>query len=146
MAAIEDALLNAESTSRFHDPLASEAVRRIAFARGSSDLGLLARELGLSLRQFERRFHASVGLTPKLFSRMQRFIQVFRTLGDSPSNWVDTAVACGYYDQSHLIRDFKDFSGETPAVLLAADADLARHFLERFGMSHSSNTAARQTL
>lgn len=51
-------------------------------------------------------------------------------------------MACGYYDQAHLIRDCKNFSGNTPAVLLAEEADLARHFLTRFGVSHLSNTAA----
>ena len=56
---------------------------------------------------------------------------------------MNTALACGYYDQAHLIRDFKRFSGETPAGLLAPEADLARHFLSRFGMSHSSNTTGR---
>jgi AraC-like DNA-binding protein len=54
---------------------------------------------------------------------------------------VDTAMACGYYDQSHLIRDCKIFTGGTPSLLLAEDADLARHFLRRFGVSHSYNTA-----
>jgi AraC-like DNA-binding protein len=75
---------------------------------------------------------------------LQRFTQVFRALGSDGGRWVDTAVECGYYDQAHLIRDFKRFSGETPAVLLAPEADLARHFLSRFGVSHSSNTAARR--
>ena len=55
---------------------------------------------------------------------------------------MDAALASGYYDQAHLIRDCKDFSGETPAALLAPEADLARHFLSRFGMSHSYNTPA----
>ena len=47
---------------------------------------------------------------------------------------------------THLIRDFKNFSGETPAALLAEDADLARHFLLRFGVSHSYNTVTRRSV
>ena len=62
-------------------------------------------------------------------------------IGQGSANWVDMAIDCGYYDQAHLIRDCKSLSGETPAVLLAEDADLARYFYRRFGMSHSSNTA-----
>lgn len=142
IAPVEAALLCARNTSRSSDAVVPEAVRRIILAKGFAHLAALTREFSLSIRQFERRFDASVGLPPKLFCRMQRFIQVFRVIGQKPGNWVDTAVACGYYDQSHLIRDFKSFSGETPAVLLAEDADLARHFLLRFGMSHSYNTAA----
>jgi AraC-like DNA-binding protein len=123
------------------DPIVAAAVRRIALARGASDLAALARELGVSIRQLERRFRAGVGLSPKLFCRMQRFNHVFRVLSQQTRSWVDTAILCGYYDQAHLIRDCKTFSGTTPAILLAEDADLARHFLLRFGVSHSSNTA-----
>jgi AraC-like DNA-binding protein len=138
VSSAETAILAAKTKA---DVLVAEAVRRITLARGASDLGALARELGLSVRQLERRFEAQVGLPPKLFCRLQRFNQVFRVLQQQPSNWADTAVACGYYDQAHLIRDCKNFSGNTPAVLLADDADLARHFLLRFGVSHSYKTA-----
>jgi methylphosphotriester-DNA--protein-cysteine methyltransferase len=84
---------------------------------------------------------AAVGLSPKLFSRLQRFNHVFRVLETSVSNWAQTAAACGYYDQAHLIRDCKRFSGTTPAKLLAGDGDLARYFYcPEAGMSHSSKT------
>jgi AraC-like DNA-binding protein len=137
IAAVEAALLAVERER--HDGVIEEAVRRITIAKGGSELGALARELGLSVRQMERRFHAAVGLTPKLFCRMQRFNHVFRWLERKPSNWVDAALACGYYDQAHLIRDCKSLSGNTPAILLGEDADLARHFY----VSHSYNTAGR---
>jgi len=140
VAAVEAALLSAEKTSRGGDPLIAEAVRRIIVAKGSTDLAALAKDLGLSTRQLERRFGAAVGLPPKVFCRIQRFTNVFHFLGQPSLDWVGTAFACGYYDQAHLIRDCKSFSGTTPAVLLAEDADLARHFYQRFGMSHSSNT------
>jgi AraC-like DNA-binding protein len=140
LAAIEAALFSAAERSRFADAAISEGVRRITRHRGATNLSRLARELNLSLRQFERRFVAAVGLPPKLFCRMQRFVQVFRVMSEPNGNWVDAALACGYYDQSHLIRDCKRLAGETPAALLADDADLARHFLHRFGMSHSSKT------
>jgi AraC-like DNA-binding protein len=128
------------------DPLVAEAVRRIVAAKGNSDVASLARELGLSLRQLERRFHSVVGLPPKLFCRIQRLNSVLRTLEQPSRNWVETALACGYYDQAHLIRDCNRLTGSTPAVLLAGDADLARHFYQRFGLSHSSNTGRRHFL
>ena len=141
VAAVEAALLAAERTPRDGDLMVAEAVRRMIFAKGTLDIAILARELGLSTRQFERRFDAVVGLRPKLFCRIQRFSQVFGLLTQPSANWAETAIACGYYDQAHLIRDCRSLSGTTPAVLLGEDADLARHFYMRFGMSHSYNTA-----
>ncbi len=150
LAAVESALLSARTTSRGTcrdaDLLVAEAVRRITLHHGASDLAALARELGLSIRQLERRFLAAVGLSPKLFCRIQRFNNVFHKLGQPSCNWVETAIACGYYDQAHLIRDCKDLSGNTPRSLLGEDADLARHFYLRFGVSHSSNTATLDSL
>jgi AraC-like DNA-binding protein len=140
IGAVEAALLSAENAARFEDLFVAEAVRRITLVKGASNLVALAHELGLSLRQLERRFHETVGLPPKLFCRIQRFNNVFRVLGHDSWNWVETAIDCGYYDQSHLIRDCKNLSGNTPAILLAEDADLARYFYRRFGVSHSSNT------
>ena len=142
IAAVEAALLPTRKTSRDVDLLVAQSVRRIALDKGASDLAAVAEELGLSIRQLERRFLAAVGLTPKLFCRIQRFNNVFRVLGQPSRNWVETAIACGYYDQAHLIRDCKDLSGATPESLLGEDADLARHFYLRFGVSHSSNTAS----
>ena len=142
IAAVEAALLSARKTSRDADVLVAQAVRRIILDKGASNLAALAEELGLSVRQLERRFLAAVGLPPKRFCRIQRFNNVFHVLGQPSRNWVETAIACGYYHQAHLIRDCKDLSGNTPQSLLAEDADLARHFYLRFGVSHSSNTAA----
>ncbi len=67
---------------------------------------------------------------------MQRFQRVFREF-ETGGNWVDTALACGYYDQAHLVRDMRQFSGEAPSALVNG-GELARHFL-----SHSSKTAPR---
>jgi AraC-like DNA-binding protein len=143
LAAVEATLLGCTHPG---DPLVAEAVRRIALAKGASGLAGLARDLGLSIRQLERRFRDAVGLPPKVFCRIERFNNVFRVLGQGAWNWVETAMECGYYDQAHLIRDCKDIAGATPASLLAADTDLAFHFYQRFGMSHSYNTARRAAL
>ena len=121
------------------DRLVSEAVRLIEAGGGAVDVGGLASRLGVSTRQLERRFKESVGMSPKLFCRIQRFQRVFQQI-EAGRGWVEAALACGYYDQAHLVRDFRDFSGEAPAALLESD-DLARHFLRYGGVSHFSNTA-----
>ena len=75
----------------------------------------VARELGLSQRRFIQMFSSHIGLAPKLFCRILRF-QRARVLAErlETPDWASLAVACGYFDQSHLIRDFKEFSGSTP--------------------------------
>lgn len=75
-----------------------------------------AKYIGLSQRRFIQVFKEEVGMTPKLFSRVQRFQQA-RTLMDnmSSSDWINIAMECGYFDQSHLINDFRFFSNLSPA-------------------------------
>ena len=74
-----------------------------------------AKHLGLSQRRFIQVFKAEVGMTPKLFSRIQRFQQTRTFIQHNPSpNWADLAVDLGYFDQSHFIREFLEFSGLSP--------------------------------
>ena len=74
-----------------------------------------AKHLGLSQRRFIQVFKAEVGMTPKLFSRIQRFQQTRTLIQQNPSiNWADLAVDLGYFDQSHFIREFLEFSGVSP--------------------------------
>lgn len=113
------------------DPIIDEAVRRLTAAAGACDIAVLARYLGLSTRHLERRFLQRVGLTPKLYARMRRFQSVWAAVECASPTWAAAAIACGYYDQAHLIRDCREFAGEPPAAVLAG-GDLARHFLSHF--------------
>jgi AraC-like DNA-binding protein len=75
----------------------------------------LAAHLGLSQRHFIKLFSNQVGVTPKLFARVQRFQRAADlTRSSSTPDWADIAAACGYFDQSHLIHDFQSLSGLTP--------------------------------
>ncbi|HEY2139102.1 MAG TPA: helix-turn-helix domain-containing protein, partial [Chthoniobacterales bacterium] len=77
--------------------------------------------IGLSERRFSRIFSEQVGLTPKLFQRVRRFQ---RTMASLPSHgrvdWAGTATGNGYYDQAHLINDFRAFSSLTPSDFFAS--------------------------
>jgi AraC-like DNA-binding protein len=78
----------------------------------------IAAHLGLSQRHFIKVFSNQVGITPKQFGRVQRFQRALElTRSSSTPNWADIVVACGYFDQSHLIHDFRTFSGLTPTEL-----------------------------
>jgi AraC-like DNA-binding protein len=79
----------------------------------------LAAHLGLSQRHFIKIFSKQVGVRPKLFGRVQRFQRaVDLTRSNSTPDWAEIAVACGYFDQSHLIHDFQRFSGFSPTEFL----------------------------
>lgn len=79
----------------------------------------LARRVDLSQRRFIEVFTAEVGLTPKLYGRVRRFQRAReRIKSASKPDWVAVAAECGYFDQSHLIRDFSEFAGLTPVAYL----------------------------
>jgi AraC-like DNA-binding protein len=79
----------------------------------------VAREVGICQRRFSKVFAAQVGLTPKVFCRILRFQRV-RTLADQVEkpDWAQIASTCGYFDQSHLINDFQEFSCLSPTEYL----------------------------
>jgi transcriptional regulator GlxA family with amidase domain len=68
----------------------------------------------LSLRQFQRRFKELSGFPPKLYARIIRFGAAMQRYGNNFRSLTDIAYECGYYDQSHFIHDFKEFSGYHP--------------------------------
>jgi AraC-like DNA-binding protein len=92
----------------------------------------VAQRVGLSQRRFIQVFAAEVGLTPKLYGRVRRFQRARRLVGKAAApDWAGIAAACGYFDQSHLIRDFRAFSGLSPTAYLrqASERLLPNHLL-----------------
>ena len=76
----------------------------------------VAGRVGLSQRRFIEVFRAEVGMTPKLYCRVRRFQRALAAAQSaSRPEWARVAAACGYYDQSHLVHDFREFCGFGPA-------------------------------
>jgi AraC-like DNA-binding protein len=91
-------------------------------------IGQVARRVGLSHRYFIEQFKAHVGLTPRLYGRIQRFQAALPLLRDDrPVDWCRLALSCGYYDQAHFNRDFKAFAGLTPTTYRALRTDHLNH-------------------
>jgi AraC-like DNA-binding protein len=75
----------------------------------------VARRVDLSQRRFIHVFTSAMGLTPKRYHRIRRFQRARRQARYTPSpDWADVALECGYFDQSHLIHDFREFAGFSP--------------------------------
>lgn len=90
-------------------------VKLLEHAGGNIPATILAEKACLSLRQFERRFKESVGISPKAFSRIIRFRRLSMILANNPDQSLfDIAFNCGYHDHSHLSKEFKRLSGHTP--------------------------------
>ena len=114
---IEEALLELLNQNG-HDYMVEECLRRIKAHSGQLRVAQLAKDLGLSSRQLTRRFHNTVGLTPKEFARVSRFLHVLRCLSEGQQrSLTETAVACGYFDQAHLNHEFREMAGMAPGEL-----------------------------
>lgn len=112
---LERALVSRLRHSRQHHGAVTIAIETFERTLGRATVREVACRVGLSQRQFIQVFATEVGLTPKLFCRVLRFQHARELIQNLPSpNWTHVAVDCGYFDQSHLIRDFKAFSGLRP--------------------------------
>lgn len=79
----------------------------------------LARQAGLSLRQFERRFDRQIGMGPKMFARVVRFEAAMDCMTRSGADsWADLAYRFGYFDQMHMVHEFAALAGDTPTGTL----------------------------
>ncbi len=117
------------------------AVSRILQSGGQVSIDSLAHDLGLSGRQLGRRFQAEVGLGPKLLCRILRFQRIFSALGRNDESWAGLALDCGYYDQAHLIKDFQQFTGQTPSLLLNQFTAFTEQFTRKHRTSDFYNRA-----
>jgi AraC-like DNA-binding protein len=93
------------------------ALARLARAPADHSIAELSERVGLSTRRFTRLFSMEIGLTPKLYARVTRFQRMLELMREPAADWSQLAQQCGYFDQSHLIRDCKSMSGFTPCEL-----------------------------
>lgn len=90
----------------------------------------LSRWVGFSHKHLVARCRQRLGTTPKLLRRIYRFQAVIeRARGRAAVDWADLALDCGYYDQAHLIRDFRLFAGATPGHYLQWRDDDENHLI-----------------
>jgi AraC-like DNA-binding protein len=93
---------------------------RLTATGGKLPIRRLAGEVGWSHKHLITRFRQQIGLPPKTAARLVRFHAVWRRLADRPPpRWDEIAAECGYADQSHLIRDCRQFTGASPTAFLA---------------------------
>jgi AraC-like DNA-binding protein len=109
-------------------PQVEAAVVSILQSAGRASIDTLAASAELGIRQLERQFQEDVGLAPKTFSRIVRLQAALRRIREGrPLS--DVALACGYYDQAHMTRDFRQLAAMSPGAWQAHPGDLAPLFV-----------------
>lgn len=119
------------------DGLVEHLLSRIRAEKGSTPITQAARESGVDPRTLERRFTSWVGMSPKAYARVVRFKHAYHAFWASRSsaraNSELHSYLDGYYDQSHFIKEFRYFTGSSPAGVLTehrpASIDVTNHLL-----------------
>ena len=106
--------------SRAPNQLVVRAAHVLRATRGAASIARLARDLECSQRHLIATFREHVGVTPKTYARIVRFDHAVKRLRQTDGlRWAEIADASGYYDQAHLIRDFHEFTGQTPGQFVS---------------------------
>lgn len=145
-ADLEDAVFEASSNARrqqlveeflrrrlgitAYRPRFEAAIGEIIRSRGQARVLEVAKQVEWSSRQLEREFRVSVGLSPKAFARIIRFQNLLRLVGEGAlREWASLALEGGYADQPHMVREFREFSGQSPSERQTSSGELGSYFI-----------------
>jgi AraC-like DNA-binding protein len=118
-AVVSIALLDARHRTRAADAPLDRALWAIRRAPSQAAIAKLAASVGLSERQFERRFLERVGIGPKRFARIMRLERALSLAQRADQSQAELAARAGYSDEPHLLREFRALTGLTPKALAA---------------------------
>ncbi len=105
-----------------------EAVEIIDQHKGSISVETVAEQLKISRRYLEKKFLEKVGVSPKFYARIKRFVSLSKEVAYNKNfNWQDIVFEYGFHDQSHLVKEFMEFNQMNPS-----DYHLKHHELIRF--------------
>lgn len=120
--------------NRNQDKLLIQSIYQISNFNGNRTISDLAKSCHLSQKQYIRRFINTVGITPKLYSRIIRFQNIMNLLKMKNFKLLDVAFETGFFDQAHFIKEFKQFTNETP------QSYINNHYSTELGEYFNSNT------
>ena len=107
------------SESKLENAYITEAIRLIRQYGGQVSTEELSRKVFVGERQLQRAFREQFGITPKTYSRLIRFNWAASLLKNPARiNWAEVTYTCGYADQAHFIRDFREFAGASPTAIV----------------------------
>lgn len=119
--ALEKELLRRLNASRMPQIRVSSIAELIVRSSGGVTVEALSESAGVSRQHLSRQFRQYLGMTPKQFCRITRFQALLDRANTSQRvDWSEAAADLGYYDQAHLIAEFKEFTGLSPTQFSAA--------------------------
>jgi AraC-like DNA-binding protein len=119
------------SANPFLEAAADRAVDIIFSKHGMLPVSAISGAVGIGERQLENLFKKYIGLSPKFYARVIRFSYIFTLVQENKQNWSGIAYDASFFDQSHFIRNFKDFTGENPSDYSFDEKNLANFFLQK---------------
>ena len=117
IAIVESFLSKKLAQLHYSENLLTKALRTIWKEEGNITTSCLSKKVYIGERQLQRLFKTTVGISPKLYSRIIRFRMAYEKAQSGRSAWTDVAYHHGYTDQAHFVKDFKTFTGFTPTAL-----------------------------
>lgn len=108
-----------------------KAIDAILSSNGVITVAAMCEQCKLSERQAERLFKKFIGLSPKFYTRVIRFSNIFQVAQEKKLSWSEVGLEAGFYDQAHFIKDFKEFTGEDPSHYFFDEPNLANFFMKK---------------
>jgi AraC-like DNA-binding protein len=123
---LEEFMMQAYNKNKPEPDYVDNAANVILEKFGLLDVSEIMQNVYMSRRNFERRFFKKVGLSPKYYARIIRMAYILNLIaGKKKADWGALFSECEFYDQSHFIKDFLEFTGRTPQQYIDGNRELA---------------------
>ncbi|ULQ54915.1 helix-turn-helix domain-containing protein [Flavihumibacter rivuli] len=115
IAIIDDFLLSLVRRKRHSSHPSDQVFDLMLTSNERFSIDWLASQSCYSIRQFERKFQAAIGVSPRTFERIIRFNRSYQMRLQRPHwDWLRIAMECGYHDYQHLAKDYREFANGSP--------------------------------
>lgn len=105
-------------SAHIKEPLPVDFALQYLLTNYNTSMDKIAGMACMSIRNFERKCKERLGMPAKMYARIARFHKAYQLLESRPNiSWPDLTYEVGYYDQTHFIKDFKEFARLTPTIL-----------------------------
>ena len=117
--------------SQVKEPLPIDFALQYLLANNNTNIDRIAAMACMSVRNFERKCKERLGMPAKMYARIARFHKAYKFLESRPTiSWTDLTYEAGYYDQTHFIKDFKEFAKLTPTLVRKELSDVHQFQLD----------------